>query len=130
LKRAVTSPLGFRTGPVDSASWPEASTSTWSGSHEKGAFGPSKKAFQPSITAALPRNTLRPPKNSVSSATRRAKAAMSRSAMLRANARSAANTSARQVSCALVWAPADGALTAKTRAIATAPHQPRAMLCS
>ena len=93
LKRAMGWPAGLRTGPLDKASVPSVSTSTWSGCHENGAAGTSKKCLQPSATAALPFNTFAPLKNTACADRWRKKAEKSRSAMLRANARSAANTS-------------------------------------
>jgi hypothetical protein len=53
LNVPIRRPEGSRTGPLLNARLPEASTSTDSGSQEKGAAGPSKYGRQPSSTAAL-----------------------------------------------------------------------------
>ena len=55
LNRPVSSPLEFRTGPLVSASVPESTTCTRSGSHENGGCGPSKSGFQASTIARRPR---------------------------------------------------------------------------
>src|SRR5262249_37309679 len=101
LKIPTCFPSGSRTGPLVSASVPESSTSTLSGSQENGALAPSKKAFQPATTADFPRRTPELPKNNASSATYDANASGSRAAMVCANAVSAARTC--DASTSLVW---------------------------
>src|SRR5262249_27378576 len=66
-KRAKALPSGLSTGPVLSASVPEASTSTLSGAQEKGASGFSKKRFQKAVTCSLPRSGSEPEKKTASS---------------------------------------------------------------
>ena len=93
--RDTTRPWGSWTGPVLSASVPEASTSTLSGSQENGASGPSKKRRQYSATGPAPCSGSGPLKKTASSARKLLNAVKSLSAMVRANARSVASTCAR-----------------------------------
>ena len=60
LKRAIGLPAGSRTGPVECAGVPSASTTTCSGAHENGASFASKKRFQAVATAGLPFSTFAP----------------------------------------------------------------------
>src|SRR5262249_45247752 len=92
LNVPIRFPAGSRTGPDEIASVPESSTSTISGSHEKGALGPSKKPFHRSATWRAPRDTPVLDTNTVSSARNLAKAAASRSAIVLANAISVLRT--------------------------------------
>jgi hypothetical protein len=85
-------PCGSLTGPLLSASVPDSSTSTVSGSHENGASGRSKNGFHAAATAALPRIAPCGPKNTVSSDRNDTNAVWFRSAIVFANARSVSRT--------------------------------------
>src|SRR5690606_6872673 len=74
---------------------PELKTSITCGSHEKGASAPSKNVAHPSTTCCLPRRGSAGPKKIASSEMKDANASWSRSAIVCAKARSAANTSSR-----------------------------------
>ena len=103
LKMLTMVPAGFRTGPLLRAKVPEDSTSTISGSQEKGASTEVKYLDQYATIASFPRNGVNVVKKIASSDNHEAKALRSRSAMDLANARSAFMTSCRASSSVLTF---------------------------